>query len=154
MKWLISIETEDDIIIACRLMNIFRRKGVTLLTFSMTKARAGFCIMAVVECPESDWEHQYHFIRRTEGVRHVDAYRHQPAGPAQYMFIELAEAASHNGHMVEAPPGTRTLFACQGKLLVEALPGVDLSAGSITGALFFSNARSTREAIPTEQRSS
>ena len=27
MQWLITLETEQDLIVTCRLMNVFRRKG-------------------------------------------------------------------------------------------------------------------------------
>ncbi|MGH9352148.1 MAG: hypothetical protein ACRD2G_08320, partial [Terriglobia bacterium] len=136
----------DDIIVACRLMNIFRRKGVRLLTLSMVEAPDGFCIMAMVEAPESEWEHHYHFIRRTEGVRHVTWYRDEPSGTAaQYVFINLERGGARNGHWADVLPGGRVVLACQGKALLEAPPGSDLRAHPIPGAHYLSPVRSTRD---------
>ena len=42
MKWLLELETEKDPISICRLMNIFRRKGVNIVTLSGVRSNAYF----------------------------------------------------------------------------------------------------------------
>ena len=51
MKWLIALETDNDPIAACRLMNIFRRKGLKIATLTLAAQPAGFSMMVLVEAP-------------------------------------------------------------------------------------------------------
>ena len=37
MQWLITLETEQDLIVTCRLMNVFRRKGLKITTLAMAR---------------------------------------------------------------------------------------------------------------------
>ena len=60
-------------------MNIFRRKGVNILRFELESMPASYAIMALVETRDSDVPHLFHFLRRTEGVREVTCYRHEPS---------------------------------------------------------------------------
>jgi hypothetical protein len=78
MRWLLTLETEKDPIATCRLMNIFRRKGVAILKLELASAAAGFSLSALVETRDADVPHLFHFLRRTEGVREVTCYRHEP----------------------------------------------------------------------------
>jgi len=75
MQWLLELETEKDPISTCRLMNIFRRKGVNIVTLSLEAGPAEFSMKALVETAESEVAHIFNFLRRTEGVRHVTCYR-------------------------------------------------------------------------------
>ncbi len=79
MQWLLELETERDPIAICRLMNIFRRKGVSVLRLELDSDASTFSLIALVETRESDVPHLFHFLRRTEGVREVTCYRHAPS---------------------------------------------------------------------------
>ena len=79
MRWLLALETEKDPIAICRLMNIFRRKGVSILKLELTSLATSFALSALVETRDSDVPHLFHFLRRTEGVREVTCYRHEPS---------------------------------------------------------------------------
>src|SRR5436309_14386019 len=82
MEWLLELETEKDPISVCRLMNIFRRKGVNIVTLSLEAGPAEFSMKALVETAESEVAHIFNFLRRTEGVRLVTCYRDEPATDA------------------------------------------------------------------------
>src|SRR5436190_6517706 len=82
MQWLLELETERDPISTCRLMNIFRRKGVNIVALSLEAGPAEFSMKALVETAESEVAHIFNFLRRTEGVRHVTCYRHESAADA------------------------------------------------------------------------
>ena len=120
MKYIMTLETADDLIVVCRLLNIFRRKGVRLHTLVLSLAAEASCLMVILEMPEHDVEHMFHFLRRTEGIRHVTYYRHQLSGPASFVFID--------GHE-ESPcvqgfgAGSRLIFASHGKALMEIPAG-------------------------------
>ena len=75
MQWLLQLETEKDPISICRLMNIFRRKSVSIVALSLEAGPAEFSMKALVETAESEVAHIFNFLRRTEGVRHVTCYR-------------------------------------------------------------------------------
>jgi len=82
MQWLLELETEKDPISICRLMNIFRRKGVSIVALSLEAGAAEFSMKALVETAESEVAHIFNFLRRTEGVRHVTCYREERAANA------------------------------------------------------------------------
>ena len=71
MQWVLKLETEKDPITVCRLMNILRRKGVSILRLELEAVGLSFAVTAVVDTRESDVPHLYNFLRRTEGVREV-----------------------------------------------------------------------------------
>jgi hypothetical protein len=73
MQRLFTIDTESDLIVICRLVNIFRRKGVKLDKLEMSSTREGFRVAALVEAAETEIEHLFNFIRRTEGVRQLSS---------------------------------------------------------------------------------
>ena len=79
MQWFLELETEKDPISICRLMNIFRRKGVNIVALSLEAGPAEFSMKALVETAEFEVAHIFNFLRRTEGVRHVTCYRHESA---------------------------------------------------------------------------
>jgi acetolactate synthase regulatory subunit len=148
MKWLISLETDSDPIAACRLMNIFRRKGLKIATLTMAAQPAGFSMMVLVETPEAEAEHIFNFLRSTAGVHHVDCYRHEPSADASFLFIDGAEDSSSAARILETLPGAKLLFAGHGKFLLE----VPAAAGKVhpsfaeAGFLPFARVRTTREA--------
>ena len=119
MQWLVTLETEHDMIAACRLMNIFRRKGMKIVTFALATRPAGFSIMAVVETLESQVEHLFNFLRRTEGVQHVSCYRHTPAANASYVLIDVDLQSSSVARILDTFPKSKLIFASHGKCLLE-----------------------------------
>ena len=90
MQWLLELETEKDPISTCRLMNIFRRKGLNIVTLSLEAGPAEFSMKALVETAESEVAHIFNFLRRTEGVRHVTCYRDE--GPANASGVGKGDA--------------------------------------------------------------
>ncbi len=146
MQWLISLEMENDPIAACRLMNIFRRKGVKVGTLSLAARPEGSLLMAVIESQESEVEHIFHFLRRTAGVSHAEYYRHEPSRDASFLFVDSGAEASSVRQIQETFPGSKLLFASHGKYLLEipaesaqALPNFQAA-----GLLPFARVRTTR----------
>jgi hypothetical protein len=122
MQWLMALEISDDPICTCRLMNVFRRKGVGIVTLAMAARPAGFSLIALVETPEADVEHIFNFLRRSEGVYNVTYYRHEPAGDASFVFIDADEHSSSVSRFLQTFPESKLIFASQGKYLLE-IPG-------------------------------
>ena len=119
MQWLVTLETEHDMIAECRLMNIFRRKGLKIATFALATRTEGFSIMAVVETAESAVEHIFNFLRQTEGVQHVSCYRHTLAANASYVLIDAGPRASNVARILETFSKSKLIFASHGKYLLE-----------------------------------
>jgi acetolactate synthase regulatory subunit len=119
MQWLMALEIDDDPISSCRLMNTFRRKGITIVTLSMAARPAGFSLIALVETPEAEVEHIFNLLRRTEGVYNVTYYRHEPAGDASFVFIDADANSSSVARFLQAFPESKLIFASQGKYLLE-----------------------------------
>ena len=154
MQWMISLETEDDPIPACRLLNVFRRKGVKIETLNLSAGASGFSLMAVVVTPDGEFEHIYNFLRRTEGVRHVSCYRHEPSADACFIFIDGSEDSSLVDRFTQSFPDSRIVFAGSGKYLFEVFPqpGVHTIVPGIDAArcLPFARVRTTHPAIQAE----
>ena len=119
MQWLVTLETANDLISVCRLMNVFRRKGLSIVTLAMAARPAGFSLMAVVESPEADAEHLFNFLRRSEGVRHVTYYRHETSRDASFILIDSEADASGVAKIVRIFPESKLVFASHGKYLLE-----------------------------------
>jgi acetolactate synthase regulatory subunit len=119
MQWLVSLETENDMIAVCRLMNIFRRKGLKLQTLAMTAQPDGFALMAVVDSPEVDVDHIFNFLRRTEGVKHVTYYRHEASQNASFLLIEDNPDTTRVARVLEMFPDAKLIFASHGNYLFE-----------------------------------
>jgi len=102
MQWLLALETERDPISTCRLMNIFRRKGVSVLRLELESGPSSFSLAALVETRESDVPHIFNFLRRTEGVREVTCYRHEASESAPTENVDgsglVRSAARLSGH--------------------------------------------------------
>jgi hypothetical protein len=73
MQQLFTIDTEGDLIVVCRLINVFRRKGVSLTKLAMSATQDGFRLAVLFEAKQSDIEHLFNFVRRTEGVNRLDS---------------------------------------------------------------------------------
>ncbi len=153
MKWLFALETEDDLIVLCRLMNTFRRKGVKPQTLAIQSSAGGYDVVVMLEAREHESEHHFHFLRRTEGVRHVTVYRENPDQPASYVFVEEQSSSSQPSDWAQLVPGSRTIFASLGKVLLE-IPATHDTRVAIThpGSVLFALAKSTRDfsAAPPE----
>lgn len=127
MKWLLALETEKDLIIACRLVNIFRRKGAKIDSLALVSGTENHCMMAVLETAEADIEHMFHFLRRMDGVQHVSYYRHEPSAHASFVFVDAGTAseAISAERFADIFPGARLIFASNGKFLLE-VPGASV----------------------------
>jgi len=119
MQWLLTLETNDDMISLCRLMNIFRRKSLKITTLTMTARPSGFSLMGVVDSAEADIDYLFNFLRRTEGVQHVTCYRHESSPNASFMFIDSDDDNSGVTRVLEAFPESKLIFASHGKYLLE-----------------------------------
>ncbi len=119
MQWLVALETDSDPISICRLLNIFRRKGVKVVTLALAARPAGFSLLSVVESPESEVEHIFNFLRRTEGVRQVTYYRHETSGQPSYVFVVADEHTSTVARILQTFPEAKLVFANHGKYLLE-----------------------------------
>jgi acetolactate synthase regulatory subunit len=119
MQWLMALEIEQDMITVCRMINVFRRKGLKIVTLTMATRPAGFSMMAVVESAEGDVEHIFNFLRRTEGVQHVTYYRHEPSEDASFFFIDGDTDTSRVTDVLKTFPGSKLIFASHGKYLLE-----------------------------------
>ena len=119
MQWLLTLETNSDMISICRLMNIFRRKSVKITTLAVTARLAGFSMMGVVDSPEADIDYLFNFLRRTEGVQHVTCYRHESSPYASFVFIDSEEDNSGVAQLLKVFPEGKLIFASHGKYLLE-----------------------------------
>ena len=119
MQWLITLETEQDLIVTCRLLNVFRRKGLKIATWAMAARSSGFSMMAVVESPETDAEHIFNFLRRMEGVQHATYYRHETSADASFIFIDANADTPRVADLLKTFPGSKLIFASHGKYLLE-----------------------------------
>ncbi len=119
MQWLITLETEQDLIVTCRLMNVFRRKGLKITTLAMAARPHGFSMMAVLDSPESAIEHLFNFLRRTEGVERVSYYQHRTSADASFVFIDADADTLRVAEVLNTFPGSKLIFASHGKYLLE-----------------------------------
>ena len=127
MQWLLTLESDRDPIVLCRLMNIFRRKGLELETMALTAKSESYSLMAVVDTPEADVDHIFNFLRNTDGVQGVTFYQHEPSLDASFIFVESAENPENLKRLQEAFPESKVIFASHGRYLVEVPSG--LSSG-------------------------
>jgi hypothetical protein len=119
MQWLVTLETENELILICRLMNIFRRKGVKIATLALAARPTGFSLMAVLESPEADADHLFNLLRRTEGVQNVTYYRHEISEDASFVFIDADADTSSVARILETFPESQLIFASHGKYLLQ-----------------------------------
>src|SRR5437762_6852554 len=128
MQWLLALDLDCDPISLCRLMNKFRRKGIRVVALSLGSAGAGYSLTAVVETPETDVDHLFHFLRRSEGVEQVSCYLpasgHELDALANdaafyYVFLNDGSHLFGNSRVAEFFPESRVILASAGKLLLE-----------------------------------
>jgi acetolactate synthase regulatory subunit len=119
MQWLLTLESERDPIVICRLMNIFRRKGLSIETMALAAKPEGYSCVAVVDTPGTEIDHIFNFLRRTEGVSNVACYRHEPSAAAAFLFVESADHPENVKRILEAFPECEVIFASHGKYLFE-----------------------------------
>ncbi|MGH9447066.1 MAG: hypothetical protein ACRD3O_15230 [Terriglobia bacterium] len=123
MKWLFTIDTENDLIVFCRLMNIFRRKSVNVSRMSMAALSGTYRVLALLEGRGDEVEHIFHFVRRTEGVNQVAYYGESGTGEVSFVLVN-GEAGSLNvARWMELLPGASLVFASHGKALLETPAG-------------------------------
>jgi hypothetical protein len=150
MTWLFTIDIEDDLIVACRLLNIFRRKGLRLRTLAMASSDAGYRVAALMDAPEAEIDHIFHFLRRTEGVSHVAYYQSTRPGSGSYIFFEPEAERLDVAQWPHLFPGARLVFASHGSALIELpapAPGASaFAAPEIPGLIPFACVRNTRAA--------
>jgi acetolactate synthase regulatory subunit len=154
MQWLLTLETNSDMISLCRLMNIFRRKSLRITTLAMTARPSGFSLMGVVDSAEADVDYLFNFLRRTEGVQHVTCYRHESFPNASFVFIDSEEDSSSVSQVLEAFPESKLVFASRGKYLLE-IPAEKRGSPALAGSresafLPFACVKTTRSATDPE----
>ncbi len=132
MQWLVALETDNDLIATCRLMNIFRRKGLKVLALAMASRPEGSSLFAVLDSPEADVDHMFNFLRRTEGVQQVTYYRHDVSGEASFAFVDAGSETPGVSRILQTLPGTKLVFANQGKYLLE-IPAESASRWAASG---------------------
>jgi hypothetical protein len=123
LKWLFTIDTEDDQIVFCRLMNAFRRKGAKIFRMSMATLSGSYCIMVLLEGHTDEIEHIFHFVRRTEGVNNVAYYRECATDEASFVFVDGEGQSLEMTRWPELFPGANLVFASHGKVLFEIPAG-------------------------------
>ena len=124
MQWLLTLESDRDAILLCRLMNIFRRKGLEIETMALTAKSESYSVMAVVDTPQADVDHIFNFLRSTDGVQGVTFYQHEPSLDASFIFVESAENPDNLKRLQEAFPESKVIFASHGRYLVEVPSGL------------------------------
>ncbi|MGH9431400.1 MAG: hypothetical protein ACRD3T_07640 [Terriglobia bacterium] len=132
MKWLLALETEKDLIVTCRVMNIFRRKDAKITSLALATGTDHLCAMAVLDAAEADVDHMFHFLRRMDGIQHVSYYRHERSANASFVFVDAdpeSDALSAS-RFAEIFPGARLIFASNGKFLFE-VPGANLAGPAL-----------------------
>jgi acetolactate synthase regulatory subunit len=123
MQWLLTLESDRDPIVLCRLMNIFRRKGLEIETMALAAKPETYSLMAVVDSPQAEVDHIFNFLRRTDGVVGVTFYQHEPSKDASFIFVESAEESENLKRIQDAFPECEVIFASHGKYLVEVPSG-------------------------------
>jgi len=119
MQWTLALEIDQDPITICRLMNVFRRKGVRVSALAMAAGQGGSSLTAVVETPEGDVAHLFHFLRGMEGVQHATCYQHEPSSKACYVFVDAGGDRSRAARILGLSPQSKLVFASGGKYLIE-----------------------------------
>jgi acetolactate synthase regulatory subunit len=119
MQWLLTLETNNDMISICRLMNIFRRKSLKIATLAMTSRPSGFTVMSVIDSAEAEVDYLFNFLRRTGGIQHVTCYRHESFPDASFVFIDSELDSASVAQVLKVFPGSKLIFASHGKYLLE-----------------------------------
>jgi hypothetical protein len=131
MKWLFNVDVEGDLITVCRLMNIFRRKGIELSRLGTASKGDSFSLVALFDAQETEIDHVFHFLRRTEGVSRVECYRQGKAEEASLILVDGNSDRLDVARWAEVMRGSKLVFASHGQALLEVAPG---SAASLFAA--------------------
>src|SRR2546425_2836283 len=123
MQGLTVLETENAPTPACRLINIYRHKGLKIVTLGLAAKAEAFSMVALVETREPEVDHIFNFLRGTEEVRDVTCYRHETSGEPSYVFADTDADASSVKRILQAFPDARLIFAIQGKHFFEVPAG-------------------------------
>lgn len=123
MQWLIELQTNDDPISTCRLLNIFRRKGLKLEALAMARRPGAFGLTAVVDFAESELGHIFSYLRRTEGVLGVNCYRQDSPAEASFVLVSADSDDASTGLVLDAFADAKLIFATQGTCLLEVPRG-------------------------------
>lgn len=154
MQWLLTLECDRDPIVLCRLMNTFRRKGLEIETMALSAKPEAYSMMAVVGTARTDIDHIFNFLRRTDGVKDVTFYQHEPAQAASFIFVESAANPENIARIREAFPECKVIFASHGKYLVEVPTGVpsgtQIPGLDRPGFLPLSQVRTSKQHSPME----
>jgi hypothetical protein len=125
MQQLFTIDTETDLIVVCRLLNIFRRKGVKVDRLTIVSNPAGFSLVLLFEAAEAEIEHIFNFVRRTEGVNQASCYRHGCSKDSpSFALVDTHSEHLDSASWAEFLPRSPWVFASDGKALAET--GADL----------------------------
>lgn len=119
MRWLLTIDTENDLIVVCRLMNIFRRKGISVKDLAVSSESERFCLTVLFEATEGEAEHIFNFLRRTEGVSHVACHRNAASDSPSFILAEAEAASAYAARWAEFLHSPRWVFVSQGKALLK-----------------------------------
>jgi hypothetical protein len=148
MQCLLTLESDRDPIVFCRLMNIFRRKGLEIETMVLAAKPECYSLMALVDIPQADVDHIFNFLRRTDGVLGVTFYQHEPSQAASFMFVESAANPENIKRIQEVFPECKVIFDSHGKYLVEipsgSHPGKQISGLAEPGLLPLSRVRTSQ----------
>ncbi len=149
MQWLLKLEMESDPIITCRLMNVFRRKGMKLLTFTLENKLDRTHATALAETDAGAVDHIFNFLRGIAGVRHVAWHSPEATAMPSFILADGGRESASVARLLETFPGSRLVFANPEKCLVE-IPLSHSSAPKANGRvepgwLSFAPVRSTRQ---------
>lgn len=122
MQWLIILEIDSDPIALCRLVDVFRRKGLKVTSMTATSSSVETSFVALVECDEPLMEHMFHFLRRSAGIQKVSYYRNQEAESATHLLLTFADSSGKPvGRILQGVPGARLVFSNGKSYLFEFL---------------------------------
>jgi acetolactate synthase regulatory subunit len=123
MQWLFTIDTENDLIVVCRLVNTFRRKGIRIARLAMVSTAETFNVVVLFEAPEREIDHIFNFVRRTEGVNHVACYRHGRSADSPPFILVDADSKGANAAWAEFVTQSGWVFGSHGQLLAQVPAG-------------------------------
>ena len=120
MRWLIILEMDCDPIALCRLMDVFRRKGLKVASMATTSSAIKTSFVALVECDEALMEHMFHFLRRSAGIRKVSYYRNQGVRSATHLLLTPTDSLGKSvGRILQGVPEARLVFSSGESYLFE-----------------------------------
>ena len=120
MQWLIILEMDSDPIALCRLMDVFRRKGLKIASMTVASGSVKTSFVALVECDEAHMDHMFHFLRRSADIQKVSYYRNQEVGSATHLLLTPTDSPVKSvGRILQGVPGARLVFSSGESYLFE-----------------------------------